>query len=163
MSREMSKGDRFQGLLETLVRKHEASYRRHLSALIRGHECELARARHEVHVRRLELACSLRPQVLRSRQRLATWRSKADRACRPNEVDTLRQALNEERLGVAAVHAETRRLQAELAAATSEAGRHQSEADRLHRDIASLQASLTWRWTRPVRAIVSWLRRPGGP
>ena len=47
MSREMSKGDRFQALLETLVRKHDRATVQHVSTLVAAREWELAAARRD--------------------------------------------------------------------------------------------------------------------
>jgi len=173
MSREMSKGDRFQALLETLVRKHEASYRQHIAGLVAAREADLARTRYEVTKLQMEHAATVEPQVARSRQRLSALRDKVSRVQREQvpatELNALRQTLEEAHVRLATADAERHRLGRELAANAAEANRLRgelavsaAEAGRLNTEVSDLRASLTWRLTRPVRAIVDWLRRPGG-
>ena len=157
MSREMSKGDRFQSLLETVVRKHDTSYRQHISTLIAARERELAGARRELNTRRLEQITTLLPQVTRSRQRLQAVRAKAERARRQideaNDVARLRQSVERTRLATAEAEAERGRFQGEIAGL-------RGEIASLHKEVTDLRGSLTWRLSRPVRAVVGWLRRP---
>jgi hypothetical protein len=159
MSRDMSKGDRPVELLETLVRKHEASYRRHIGSLVAAREREVETARREVQKHRLEQVTTLLPQVARSRHRLAAVRDKAERVRlqleRTAELRNLREAVAAERSRVTTVETEASSLRGADA-------RLREENARLHRDIADIRASLTWRLTGPARAIVGWLRRPGG-
>jgi glycosyltransferase involved in cell wall biosynthesis len=141
MSRRMSLGDRPLRLFEALVRKHEQSYRQHLSAIVVAQERALAKGRSEVAKHRLEQGTTLVRAVLRSRHRLAALRSKVER---------VRQGRLQPEIGAILAMAERERS-SRLAA--------EAELERLHQEVSALRGSWTWRLTAPARFFVGLIRR----
>ena len=140
MSRVMMRGDTHVHLYRHLIEKHRPSFDTHLVDLLLRREKDCVTLLREVHDLELDCETTLRPEIERLRQELRASQLQIDRR---QQTPTGRA----ERRAIGAVA--TRRVgrEAEL----------QRVIDALTHEVRALRGSLSWRLSRPLRAVYSWL------
>jgi glycosyltransferase involved in cell wall biosynthesis len=175
MSRLMMKGDTHPRLYRRLVEKHLDSYRDHLGSLLLRREEDACNLRLHAHDLELEYEHALEPELMQRRDEAATLRKKLalwkkERALE-DERSRLRLGLQEasahadlsQAVGQATLEearAQCERLREELAAseralagARGRALQLDAAANQARYELADIRASMSWRFTAPLRAL----------
>ena len=167
MSRLMMQGTTHVELYRYLIDKHKSSFEAHAVDLLIRREVDRANVLAETHDIVLDCAALLSEiEHLRDGVRLAGAKLQArdswERAHR--ELQELREQTTRDRDAIAALEADLQeraeRLEhsaRHLAAMDAERLRDREGIEGLHFEIRMLRSSVSWRVTRPLRAVYSWL------
>jgi glycosyltransferase involved in cell wall biosynthesis len=187
MSRVMLAGDTHPQLYRRLVEKHVDTYRAHLSHLLIRRERHVAHLDRQILDLELEQARWLMPELAKHRDDVTVLERRAERngqwqalvadrdrlqallAAAESSLDRLRASLasaesaraEADPEGDRAIAAEKERTHA-LDLATARAYELDARAHRAEAEVAALRASLSWRLTKPLRALASGFKPPAG-
>ncbi|MEQ1897752.1 MAG: glycosyltransferase [Vicinamibacterales bacterium] len=157
MSRLMSVGDGLSRLYRRLVDKHPDAFRPYLKALIARREADAAGSRAQADDLEERLELDVLPSLARANDDLASAERRRTQWDHERRMEEEQRHLRDEAASLrdeaASLRDEAASLRVQLETARGEVGHQDHHRQLALQEVAALHASLSWRLTRPLRAI----------